>query len=189
VTTEYLLNPLTGQTAQDSTSNAGNMAGASLLISRSDNTLLDQFLDPILGCTPFQAPDLADNDQYREELGQPPITGRGNKTSGPEAYCQNLVDIQTPFLAAPGGRPVTRSQPVPVREVAHVPGQVYDTAIGTTGRQDALTMDVGTVAILDATVTVGRTNRSASWSEARGAAWTSSATRSRSTPRSRSPRR
>jgi hypothetical protein len=63
VTTKYLLNPLTGQTAQDTTSNAGNIAGATLLYSRSDNTLLDQFLDPVLGCTPFQAPDLANNDQ------------------------------------------------------------------------------------------------------------------------------
>jgi hypothetical protein len=63
VTTEYLLNPLTGQTAQDTTSNAGNIAGATLLYSRSDNTLLDQFLDPVLGCTPFRAPDLANNDQ------------------------------------------------------------------------------------------------------------------------------
>ena len=41
----------------------------------------------------------------------------------------------------------------------HVPGQVYDTAIGTTGRQDALTLDVGTLATLDTTVTVGRTTR------------------------------
>jgi S1-C subfamily serine protease len=42
----------------------------------------------------------------------------------------------------------------------HVPGQVYDTAVGTTGRQNALTMDVGTLTTLDATVTVGRTSRS-----------------------------
>jgi len=42
----------------------------------------------------------------------------------------------------------------------HVPGQVYDTAIGTTGRQDALTIDVGTLDYLDTTVTVGRTTRS-----------------------------
>ena len=143
VTTEYLLNPLTGQTAQDTTSNAGNIAGATLLFSRSDNILLDQFLDPVLGCTPFQAPDLANNDQpassqaldeilagasqptiaalvpesdktvrsgdefdaaktdtYREELGQAPISTQNSKTSDPEMYCQNLVDIQTPFLAA-----------------------------------------------------------------------------------------
>jgi hypothetical protein len=144
VTTEYLLNPLTGQTAQNTTSNAGNVAGATLLQSRSDNTLLDQFLDPILGCTPFQAPDLANNDvltssqamdeiqagayqpriaalvpendqvvlnghgqfdpaktdAYREELGQAPISDQNNKTSDPEMYCQNIVDIQSPFLVA-----------------------------------------------------------------------------------------
>ena len=42
----------------------------------------------------------------------------------------------------------------------HVPGQVYDTAVGTTGRQDALTIDVGTLDYLNTTVTVGRTTRS-----------------------------
>ena len=42
----------------------------------------------------------------------------------------------------------------------HVPGAVYDTAVGTTGRQDALTLDVGTLDTLDTTVTVGRTTRS-----------------------------
>jgi S1-C subfamily serine protease len=41
----------------------------------------------------------------------------------------------------------------------HVPGQVYDTAVGTTGRQNALTIDVGTLDYLDTTVTVGRTTR------------------------------
>jgi len=144
VTTEYLLNPLTGQTAQDTTSNAGNIPGATLLLTRSDNTLLDLFIDPILGCTPFQVPDpgnsgvptssealdeivagayqpkiaalMPENDErvlngdgefdaaktdlYREELGQAPISNQDNKTSDPEMYCQNIVDIQTPFLAA-----------------------------------------------------------------------------------------
>ena len=42
----------------------------------------------------------------------------------------------------------------------HVPGQVYDTAVGTTGRQNALTLDVGTLDTLDTTVSVGRTTRS-----------------------------
>jgi hypothetical protein len=143
VTAEYLLNPLTGQTAQDTTSNAGNMAGPRLLHSHSVSTLLDRYLDPLLGCTPFQAPDLANNDvpatslaldeilagayqpkiaalvpendkmvlnggkfdaaktdMYRQELGQAPISDQNNKASDPEMYCQNLVDIQTPFLAA-----------------------------------------------------------------------------------------
>ncbi|MGH3190569.1 MAG: hypothetical protein ACRDPY_23950 [Streptosporangiaceae bacterium] len=144
VTTEYLLNPLTGQTAQDTTANAGNIAGGTLLLSRSRNTLLDLFLDPLLGCTPFQAPDLANNDQlaasqaldeilsgayqpkiaalvpendevvlgrggefdaaktdmYREELGQAPVGSQDDETSSPAMYCQNIVNIQTPFLAA-----------------------------------------------------------------------------------------
>jgi hypothetical protein len=144
VTAGYLLNPLTGQTAQDTTANAGNMAGPRLLLSHGDSTLLDQFLDPVLGCTPFRAPDLANNDvlttspvldeilsgadqpqiaalvpengelvlngdgefdaaktdMYREELGQAPISNQNDKTSDPAMYCQNIVDIQTPFLAA-----------------------------------------------------------------------------------------
>jgi hypothetical protein len=144
VTTEYLLDPATGQTAQDTTSNSGNIPGSTLLANGSDNTLLDLFMDPVLGCTPFQAPDLANNDQptssqamdellsaahqptpvalvpendemvlnsdgqfdaaktdlYREAVGQAPISAQNNKTSSPAMYCQNLVDIQTPFLAA-----------------------------------------------------------------------------------------
>ncbi len=41
----------------------------------------------------------------------------------------------------------------------HVPGEVYDTAVGTTGRQDALSLDVGTLVALDTTVSVGKTSR------------------------------
>ena len=144
VTTEYLLNPATGQTAQDTTSNAANIAGSTLLLNGSDNTLLDLFMDPTLGCTPFQAPDLANNNQptssqamdellsaknqpaiaalvpendemalngngqfdaaktdmYRAEVGQAPVDAATNQSSSPAMYCQNMVNIQTPFLAA-----------------------------------------------------------------------------------------
>jgi hypothetical protein len=144
VTTEYLLNPATGQTAQDTASNSANIPGSTLLANGSDNTLLDLFMDPVLGCTPFQAPDLANNgmptssqamdellsaknqpklaalvpendemvldgngqfdvakdDLYRSEVGQSPISAANNGTSSPEMYCQNMVNIQTPFLAA-----------------------------------------------------------------------------------------
>jgi S1-C subfamily serine protease len=41
----------------------------------------------------------------------------------------------------------------------HVRGEVYDTAVGTTGRQAAVTLDVGTLASLNTTVDVGRTTR------------------------------
>jgi hypothetical protein len=144
VTTEYLLNPITGQTAQETTSNAGNMAGPTQLHSRSSSAPLDRYLDPLLGCIPFQAPDLDNNDVpttsealdeilsaayqpkiaalvpesaamvrdgagesdaakadlFREQLGQAPVDTATNRASSPAAYCQNLVDIQTPFLAA-----------------------------------------------------------------------------------------
>ncbi len=156
VTTEYLLDPATGQTAQDTTSNAENIQGSTLLVNGSDNTLLDQFIDPVLGCTPFEAPDLANEDQpsssqamdellsaahqpriaalvpendemvldganqfdaaktdlYREELGQAPIDSQNNQTSSPAMYCQYIVDIQTPFLAANAAVLATGQPPV-----------------------------------------------------------------------------
>jgi hypothetical protein len=156
VTTEYLLLPATGQTAQDTTSNMGNLTGATLLLNGSDNTLLDLFMDPILGCSPFEAPDLANNDQptssqaldellaarnqpaiaalvpendemvlnndgtfdaaktdmYRAEVGQAPVDGSTNRTSGPAVYCQDMIDIQTPFLAANQALLATGQAPV-----------------------------------------------------------------------------
>jgi S1-C subfamily serine protease len=42
----------------------------------------------------------------------------------------------------------------------HVPGEVYDTAVGTTGTEDAVTLDVGTLVTLNTTVSVGATTRS-----------------------------
>ena len=156
VTTEYLLNPATGQTAQDTTANAGNLAGSTLLLNGSDNTLLDLFMDPVLGCTPFKAPDLANNDKptssqaldellaaanqpknaalvpendemvldgndqfdaaktdlYREEVGQAPIDAPTNHASSPAMYCQNMINIQTPFLAANQALLATGQPPV-----------------------------------------------------------------------------
>ena len=144
VTTEYLLNPATGQTAQDTTANAGNIAGSTLLLNGSDNTLLDTFMDPVLGCTPFEAPDLSNNGQmtssqaldellaekdaprlnglvpendemvlngngqldpakdnlYRSEIGEAPISAANNAVSSPAMYCQNMINVQTPFLSA-----------------------------------------------------------------------------------------
>jgi len=148
VTTEYLLNPVTGQTAQDTTSNQGNIPGSTLLLNGSDNTLLDLFMDPVLGCTPFQAPDLANNGQpassqaldellaqknepgipalvpendemtlngqgqfdaaktdlYRAEVGQNPVNWSNNRFDSPAMYCQYMIDVQAPFLAANANR-------------------------------------------------------------------------------------
>ena len=44
--------------------------------------------------------DPARTNAYRAELGQPPISARTDRYDSPAAYCQNMVNIQTPFLAA-----------------------------------------------------------------------------------------
>jgi hypothetical protein len=58
VTTRYLLTA-TSQTAQDSTVNAALLSTATPIDNGSDNTLLDSFILPALGCRVFTAPDLS----------------------------------------------------------------------------------------------------------------------------------
>ena len=53
----YLFDPATGQSAQATAANAAAMANATLETNGSDNGLLDKFVDPALGCTPFTAPN------------------------------------------------------------------------------------------------------------------------------------
>jgi hypothetical protein len=156
VTSQYLLNPATGQTAQNTTANAANLAGTTLLTNGSDDALIDFFLDPTLGCTPFTAPDLGNNSQpgtsqalnellaaanpttlialvpendemtldgngnfdatktnmYRSEVGQAPISAQNDQQDSPAMYCQNLVNVQTPFLAANQALLATGTTPV-----------------------------------------------------------------------------
>jgi hypothetical protein len=57
VTTTYLLTA-NGQTAQRTAANAAQLAGAVIIANGSDNALLNNFIDPALGCTPFTVPDL-----------------------------------------------------------------------------------------------------------------------------------
>jgi hypothetical protein len=58
VTSTYLLTG-NGQTAQDNAANEGSLPGAQKINNGSDNILLDGFVDPAMGCKPFQAPDLS----------------------------------------------------------------------------------------------------------------------------------
>jgi S1-C subfamily serine protease len=66
-----------------------------------------------------------------------------------------------PFSTVEVGNSATlvRSSKLSRERSFHVPGEVYVTAVGTTGRQNAVTLDVGTLATLDTTVTVGDTTR------------------------------
>ncbi len=157
VTTAYLLNPATGRTAQANSAGRARMPGAKMLVNGSDNALIDDFLDPALGCTPLQAPDLgnrgvmttsqaldellaarneptnaalipendgmvvdlggnidlAKTNLYRSEIGQPLVSSRTQASSSPQMFCQNLVNIQTPFLAANENLLAAAPSPVP----------------------------------------------------------------------------
>ena len=58
VTTQYLVTA-SGATAQNTPTNAARVPGATVLANPSDNALLDNFIDPALGCTPWSVRDLA----------------------------------------------------------------------------------------------------------------------------------
>ena len=153
VTSTYLLTG-NGQTAQDNTANKAALAGAQAINNGSDNLLLDAFVDPTLGCTPMEAPDLSqggapgtsqaldelsaakdqrapvalvpENDEmvlvngnfsvaktnlYRSNVGQPSVSWATWASSAP-MFCQNIVNIQTPFLAKNEALLATDGSPV-----------------------------------------------------------------------------
>ena len=56
VVTTYLLTG-SGQTAQDTAANEASLAGAVPQNNGSDNALVNKFMDPALGCTPYEFPD------------------------------------------------------------------------------------------------------------------------------------
>ena len=62
VTTRYIIAG-NGQIAQMTNANMAQLPNALPLTNGSDNGLLDAFIDPALGCTPWMAPNLADAGQ------------------------------------------------------------------------------------------------------------------------------
>jgi hypothetical protein len=89
VTSLYLLNPATGQTAQDTAANAANVPGSTTLANGSDNILLDGFIDPTLGCTPFQAPDLANAGQMTSSQAMDELLSEKNQPAVPALVPEN----------------------------------------------------------------------------------------------------
>ena len=57
VPTQYLLTT-NGSTAQDTAANRAALPGAEVINNASDEALLANIIDPLIGCTPFQAPNL-----------------------------------------------------------------------------------------------------------------------------------
>jgi hypothetical protein len=155
VTTGYLLTA-DGRTAQFNAASQTALPGATDIVNGSDNKLLTAFIDPTLGCAPFEAPDLSqagtlgssqalnelsaaasnvspaalvpENDEmvlvnnaisaaktnlYRRNIGQPLLSAANNAADSPANFCQNMVNIQTPFLSADQALLATDSSPVP----------------------------------------------------------------------------
>jgi hypothetical protein len=67
VTSAYLIQGAT--VAQDTAANRAKLPNAQVQVNGSDNLLLVQFVDQAVGCTPFTAPDLADNGTATTSLG------------------------------------------------------------------------------------------------------------------------
>jgi hypothetical protein len=67
VQTQYLANG-NGQTAQFSTANQAQIQNATPIANPSDNALTTNFVDPALGCQPWTAPDLANNNTMTSAL-------------------------------------------------------------------------------------------------------------------------
>jgi hypothetical protein len=102
VTSQYLVNDA-GQTAQLTAANQQAMAGATTLVNGSDNGLLDFFFNPALGCTPWTAPDLANNGARvtalpLDEIQAASWAGRV-RNSGPAA----LVPLNDPMTVDSDG--------------------------------------------------------------------------------------
>jgi hypothetical protein len=94
VTTEYLT--ANGQTAQDTAANRNTLAGAATLFNGSDNGLLDLFVDPAIGCSPWEVPNLADGGAPAPGLPLDELQAAawaGRPGSGPAA----LVPLNDPM--------------------------------------------------------------------------------------------
>jgi hypothetical protein len=94
VTTAYLTAP-NGRIAQDTAANKTSLAGAGTVVNQGDNGLLDQFVDPALGCSPWQVPNLADDGAPASALPLDELQAAawaGHDGGGPEA----LVPLNDP---------------------------------------------------------------------------------------------
>jgi hypothetical protein len=101
VTAEYLAEP-NGQTAQDTSVNRQSMAGPATLFNGSDNGLLDSFVAPALGCSPWQVPNLADGGAPATALPLDELQAArwAGSRGGPAA----LVPLNDPMTLDPNGQ-------------------------------------------------------------------------------------
>jgi hypothetical protein len=76
----YLISA-SGELAQNTAANVQALFGATTLGNPSDNGLVDRFLDPDLGCTPWKVADLADPGQVVPGLALNELQARAHRRS------------------------------------------------------------------------------------------------------------
>ncbi len=91
VVAHYLFNPQTGQTSQDTPANLAALPKDTVEGNGSDNGLLDGFVDPALGCTPFTAPNPTNPNGASSSQAMNELSARVNQ-QGPAA----LVPVNDP---------------------------------------------------------------------------------------------
>jgi hypothetical protein len=75
----YLFDPATGHAAQATAANVAAMTGATVEQNGSDNGLLDKFVDPALGCTPFTAPNATNPNGSSASQALNELSARANQ--------------------------------------------------------------------------------------------------------------
>jgi hypothetical protein len=75
----YLFNPATGQTAQATAANKASLTQDTTVNNGSDNGLLDKFVDPALGCTPFTAPNSTNPEGQSSSQALNELSARQNQ--------------------------------------------------------------------------------------------------------------
>jgi len=131
----------------------GTPVGIGLVLTQSGKVLTTY--QPAAGVRDLTAEYVLSRDTFRATvIGTDPAAGL--------ALLQLEGANGRPFSTAPVGNSATlaRSAQVSRQSSYHVRGQVYDTAVGTTGRANTVTIDVGTLATLNTTVSVGTKTRS-----------------------------
>jgi hypothetical protein len=105
VTTTYLFLP-DGTTAQNTAANQAALAakGAQVEVNGSDEGLLDNFVMPALACSPFTAPDLADNGHPVTSLALNELQAAAHQ-GAPVA----LVPTSDPMTVVDGKASVTKT--------------------------------------------------------------------------------
>jgi hypothetical protein len=97
VNTSYLVTA-NGRTAQNTSANTKQLAGAQVLVNGSDNLLLDGFVNPAIGCQSFTVPDLTNPGSTVSSLALDELLAAARQPA-PSA----LVPLNDPMSEIDGG--------------------------------------------------------------------------------------